>query len=273
MNDKIMSGGDRRGFTLIELLVVIAVVAILAALLLPALAKAKESARQTYCSNNLKQWGLAQSMYLDDNNQFFPTPKITSDTPGVPPDFNADSPNWLDLLDVAYYDKNNGTTGGMDAWFNALPPYINSSPLWTYALDPSGAANYNDGKSIYLCPTSSSQPPDPTVNPLLRVMFNYGMNSMGLQGAPDGIQLRLQMVAHPAAFVLFSDNRTHVAETPYYGDGSYAAILGSPQCYTTRILTGPITACRCRHPEEELGLEATQKSETHPRPRDGGENS
>jgi len=62
----------RAGFTLIELLVVIAVIAILAALLLPALAKSKESARRVRCASNLKQILLAAGIYADENGDRFP---------------------------------------------------------------------------------------------------------------------------------------------------------------------------------------------------------
>ena len=57
----------RRGFTLVELLVVIAIISILAAILLPALARARSQARSMECVSNLKQWGIIWYLYTDDH--------------------------------------------------------------------------------------------------------------------------------------------------------------------------------------------------------------
>jgi len=87
----------RRGFTLIELLVVIAIIAILAAILFPVFARAREKARQTTCASNVKNLGLAVLMYAQDYDEVFPLGAYA-----VPSGFLT----WHDLTDP--YAKNTG---------------------------------------------------------------------------------------------------------------------------------------------------------------------
>jgi prepilin-type N-terminal cleavage/methylation domain-containing protein/prepilin-type processing-associated H-X9-DG protein len=102
------------GFTLIELLVVIAIIAILAAILFPVFAQAREKARQTVCTSRMKDFGMANNMYLQDYDEFFPA------YTGGP------DPSWMGKL-KPYLARTVGQTSGGPADrggpFNICPAY------------------------------------------------------------------------------------------------------------------------------------------------------
>lgn len=239
----------RDGFTLIELLVVIAIIAILAAILMPVLAKAQARAKQAECLNNLKQWAAAQNMYVDDNNQFLPYTKISASTPGAPGGYNEDMPTWNDLGDI-FHTANSGNRQAASAvngaWFDALPNYVGGRPLYYYVISvANGMTLYNATHNIFHCPTAIL-PSTTILNPNVNVIFEYGMNSKGLYGNygttevgnDTNATLRASLIKHPSAFVMFSDDRINPADDQPWDSFSPAKtppVYGSPQCYTTRF--------------------------------------
>ncbi len=126
------------GFTLIELLVVIAIIAILAAILFPVFAQAREKARQTSCASNLKQLGIASIMYVQDNDETW-----------MPAQYQAGTSNEQYWFGLSATEPTPGSTSGInhsqdDLTKGLLQPYLHNiaigrCPSWT------GQATYGPG--------------------------------------------------------------------------------------------------------------------------------
>jgi prepilin-type N-terminal cleavage/methylation domain-containing protein/prepilin-type processing-associated H-X9-DG protein len=159
------------GFTLIELLVTIAIIAILAAILFPVFARARENARRASCMSNLKQIGLGFMMYVQDYDERFPFGvqwKVKPADGDNPPGWSTTyfiKPSPLDpSKPFGHFQVDaGGGTGHMLSWMDAIYPYVKSTQLFVCpSQEDDGVNSYGYSNFISNLHANNNNIMDPT---------------------------------------------------------------------------------------------------------------
>ncbi len=192
---------NKKGFTLIELLVVIAIIAILAAILFPVFAQAREKARQATCQSNMHQWGIAFLMYVQDYDETFPDYNIT-----------------------AYTSTGIQTSG----WISVIQPYVEKlGNVNDRGKDINDPNNPNGIAKMNHCPSHSADPraaTDGSGNPR---PSSGGASSSYAMSEVFGTQRPLAAFQTPAESILLAEdylNFTQMVFFPASWDENEAAI-------------------------------------------------